>query len=483
MEFNAFVGGSYESEAVTADAERTVNFYVENMQSEGATTRKTLYPIPGVEELSAGGIGPGRAHFFMDDREFAVIATTLYEIDSGGALTARGTVALDDNPATISSNGDGGGELFITSGANGYVYTLATDTLSQVAALNGKATMGDYLDGYFLALDAATSTLYISDLLDGTTWDPTQFAQRSAAPDPWVSMKVNGIYIYLFGEQTSEPWYNTGESPFPFAPYPGIRINYGIAAPFSRAVLGKDIIWLGAAIEGRSMVLRAPGFEPEIISTYPVQSQIDGYLGVSAATADSYSDRGHSFYLLNFAQQGITWAWDAETNLWAERGTWLSDENRFQSWRPRWHAYAFNQHRMLDGESAAVYRMSFDVATDAEGLQIRRLRRAPALMAENEYIFYAAFELDLEPGLGATSGQGEDPQVMLRFSNDGGKTWSSEMMRSAGKLGQYSARVRWNRLGCGRRRVFEVSFTDPIPWRLTNAYLTLAQPVQAGQGQ
>ena len=60
---------------------------------------------------------------------------------------------------------------------------------------------------------------------------------------------------------------------------------------------------------------------------------------------------------------------------------------------------------------------------------------------------------------------------MLRLSNDGGRTWLSEEMRGSGKIGQYLTRVRWNRLGAARRRVFEVVVTDDVPWRLTGAYL------------
>jgi PKD repeat protein len=72
----------------------------------------------------------------------------------------------------------------------------------------------------------------------------------------------------------------------------------------------------------------------------------------------------------------------------------------------------------------------------------------------------------------------DDPVVMLRLSNDGGKTWISEQMRSAGKYGEYWRRVRWNRLGMARRRVFEVSVADPIPWRVTGAYLVTSPAKQ-----
>lgn len=75
----------------------------------------------------------------------------------------------------------------------------------------------------------------------------------------------------------------------------------------------------------------------------------------------------------------------------------------------------------------------------------------------------------LEPGF--IMFPGADPQVMLRISNDGGKTWISEQWRSAGQTGKFDHRVRWNRLGMARKRVFEVSVTDPIAWRITGAYV------------
>jgi PKD repeat protein len=71
----------------------------------------------------------------------------------------------------------------------------------------------------------------------------------------------------------------------------------------------------------------------------------------------------------------------------------------------------------------------------------------------------------------AASVPASDPQVMLRISNDGGKTWISEQWRGAGRLGEYFRRIRWNRLGQARRRVYEASVTDAISWRIVGAYL------------
>lgn len=483
MRWPSFINGSYESQAWTADQEVTINLFPERMESQGAVSQWTLYPTPGVTLITTALASPGRAHFSIFGREFAVQGTSFNEINVSGTVTVRGAVALGASPATISSNGDGGGELFITSGGNGYIFDLGTNILTQIAALNGKATMGDSLDGYFLALDGSASKLYISDLLDGLTWDPTQFAQRTIAPDPWKAMRVNGRYIWLLGEQTSEVWYDTGASPFPFAPYPSGLIYFGIVAPFSAAVGDGTITWLGASRTGDRFVLSASGFTPEVVSDLPRQYIFSQYGTVADAEAEIINLYGHVFYRLTFPAEDVTWYRDATTQKWGMWVTWISEENRFSALRPRWHAMAFGEHRILDAQTGAIYMIDSSVATDVDNRPIRRVRKAPALVAEDERIFYASFQLDMQPGIGTSTGQGANPQVMARFSRDGGQTWGPEIMASAGPIGSYATRVIWNRVGSARRLVVEISFTDPCPFRLVDAYLALGQAIRALRGQ
>jgi hypothetical protein len=489
MRWPGFIGPSYVSQALTADQEETYNFYYEKLQSQGATQALALYPLPGVEEIgNLDTAGAGRAHYWdaSTGREFAVIGSAFVEVDRSGAMTSRGTVAVDGNPATISSNGAGGSQLFITSGTNGYTFTLTTNVLAQVTAINGLCTMGIFLDSYFVILDGATGTMYASDLLDGSSWDLTNGQQRSLAPDPWISMQVSGRYIWLFGSKTSEVWYNAGTSPFPFAPASSGLVQYGIGAQFSALPSVNNLFWLGSTGIGNGMVLHANGLAAEDVSTLAVQAAINGYSNISDAVGDTYDDLGHSFYLLSFPSQGVTWCLDTDSGLWTKRATWISGEARWSTWRPRFHALAFGEHRMLDGESSAIYRMSSTILTDVEGRPLRRMRRAPAANQENQRLFYSSFELDLEQGIGTSTGQGENPQVMLRYSNDGGRTWGPELWRSAGKIGETKTRVQWKRMGSARKRVFEVSMSDPVNWRLTNAYVQSSQtpngpPQEEGQ--
>lgn len=482
MLYKGFIGPSYVSQSPLADQEETFNLYEERVESPGGSTRTALYPIPGFSKIAPTNSTNGRAHFYNDGREFAIVGPSFFEIDGDANITFRGTVTVDTNPATISSNGDGGGELFITSGGNGYVYDLTTNILTQIAALNGKATMGDALDGYFINLDSNTGTFYISNLLDGATWQTgTQFAQRIAAADPWVSMKVLGPYIWLLGSQTSEVWFDSGSSPFPFEKHPSGLIPWGCAAPFSVTVCDTSLFWLGASKNGQGFFLRAAEFQPEVVSTYAVQYAVNNYSTIADCYGDTYNYEGHTFYIPTFPTAQKTWAFDLQLQSWTKRGTWdpATTPNEYGIWRPRCHVLAFGQHRWLHSSGVGVYRMDRSFLTDVDGLAIRFERRAPAIVNENERVFYSEFQLDMEVGLGTATGQGVDPQVMLQMSNDGGKTWGIERWRSAGKIGEYGTRVVWNRLGQARRRVFKVVMTDPIPVRLLAAYLQMKPEAKA----
>lgn len=102
---------------------------------------------------------------------------------------------------------------------------------------------------------------------------------------------------------------------------------------------------------------------------------------------------------------------------------------------------------------------------------MRRLRRSPHLSADGLWAFYQRFQLDLEAGVGLIDGQGEDPQLMLRWSDDGGHTWSDEHWTTAGRLGAYAQRAIWRRLGRSRDRIFEVTISDPVKVAWIGAWL------------
>ena len=480
MKYPGFIGGSYTSQSVIADVERSVNWFPEILESPGAKVRLALYPSPGfllfVGAPQITDVGT-RALFAMNGRCFAVIGTGFYEIFATRVAIRRGTVAQDSNPATICSNGAAGGQLLITSGGNAYAYVLATNTLSQV--LTGEATMGGFLDGYGLVFNVANGKVRESSLNDFTTWDPTQFFQRSIAPDPWKAMVVDGNrQIWLFGEQTGEVWYDTGASPQPFAPIPGAVFRSGLSSSFGAGLAGSQLVWLEQNAEGAGRVMAARGYVPERVSTYAVDTALGAIArasGLSDAEILVYEDGGHTWANVGLAMGNATWTLDVDRPTWHERGAWRPELNRYDLWRPRAHCFAFGQHLVGDRTSGTIATMDVAFASEADGTAIRRLRRAPGITDEHRRRRIDRLELLMETGVGLAVGQGSDPKLMLRISGDGGRTWSNELDASIGKIGEYRRRVYWNRLGICPDLVVEVSMSDPVPARVLDAWLNTSE--------
>ncbi|MFS7035532.1 hypothetical protein, partial [Escherichia coli] len=76
-------------------------------------------------------------------------------------------------------------------------------------------------------------------------------------------------------------------------------------------------------------------------------------------------------------------------------------------------------------------------------------RRTPHLWDKNnrERVFNQRMQIEFTPGVGLQTGQGQNPQIMMRWSNDGGQTWSNEHWQSVGLVGETKHRAIWRRLG------------------------------------
>jgi hypothetical protein len=471
LRFPGFVGPSYTNASINVAAQRAVNLFPEFVEVE-EQQRIVFSPTPGLRLFATLTEGPVRALFRTDTRVFAVGGTKFEEIGPDGTVTTRGSVEGASSPATIHSNGV---ELFITSGGLGYIYTLATDTLALIQDPDFPgASFGAYLDGYFVGLEPNRQRFWISGLYSGAAWDPLDFASAEAAPDNAVAMIVDHRELWIFGSESAEGFYNSGNADFPLSRIDGSFIEQGCAAAHSVAKLDNAIFWLAGGSQGLGVVTRLQqGFER--ISTHAVETAIQGYGRVDDAIGYAYQDRGHTFYVLTFPTASATWVYDVSTKLWHERAYYdiAAAPAAFKAHRAACHVHALGKHLVGDRENGKVYELRHDVYTD-NGAIIRRVRRAPHISRENRRLFYSSFELHLEAGNALPVGQGSDPKVLLRWSNDGGHTWSYERELSAGLVGQYTRRAIAYRLGSGRDRVFEVAMTDPIRWTLLDAYIEVS---------
>jgi hypothetical protein len=391
--------------------------------------------------------------------------------------SATQTLVDDGSPVSISSSGDAGQQLFIVSTGKGYCFDLRTNVFAMVVE---GATFGGYTDSYFVVLDAAESKLKLSGILNGFFWNDIEYQQRVAGGDKWVAMAIFNQLVWLIGTETSEVWQHTGapEPAFPFSKVAPAFIQAGTAAAFSVTVVSGWLMWFGQTRGGGGQVLRTRGaFDAEPISSKHMDAEIQKYRVKADAEGWAYQEGGHDFYVLSFPTAGRTWVFDVQTGEWHERGHRAAGVSDFSVYRPRAVAWAFSgttegMHLVVDRASGTIYRMGTEFGLDIAGRPIVRLRRAPHVSNVDREIVHHELELAVDT-IGPRSVSDTDATWMLRWSDNGGSTWSNEHWVPVLAHGEPFQRVRWHRLGSSARRVYEVIVADPRPRAIVGARLEL----------
>ena len=588
------LGSAYVARSINEADNQMINLYPE-IVPEGGKESAFLIKTPGLRLLATVGTGPIRGLWWHANYAYVVSGSSFYKVNTAYNATLIGTI----EGTGLVSMVDNGGVIFIAAGAHSYQYNINTSELLEItdADFLGAAVVG-YLDTYFVYItpnsqlvSTVSSITPTGDFIWPLVFDATSVGSAEGAPDNLVSMVIDHNEVWLLGENSTEVWYDAGNADFPLQRIQGAFNELGCAARFSVAKMDNTIFWLGADARGRGIVYKANGYRGERVSTHAIEFAISQYGDLSNAIAYTYQQEGHSFYVLTFPNVGVTWAYDAATNAWHQRGEWLSANYG----RHRGNCQlAFNNENIVgDYINGNLYALDLDVFDD-NGTPIRWLRswRAlptgsnnlkrtahhslqldcesgvgvagidqysdPALLttdysyvesifsstdsvdltkiyvngiavwneidvgffvrgdyiiegttvlSKGSDIFYgwyvmlsaaATAKIDSQPTYYAASfddeefvitedgfyiamdeayTQGVTPQVMLRWSDDGGHTWSNEHWASMGKLGEYYKRVIWRRLGMTtkiRDRVYEVSGSDPVSVYIMGAELVIS---------
>ncbi len=467
------LGSSYVARSVNAADNRMVNLYPEAIP-EGGKESGFLTRAPGLRLLGTAGQGPCRGMWQFGNYGYVVSGEKLYQINSFWDATELGTVS-GNGPVSMADNGT---QLFIACNPDGFIYNATSNTFQKITDPDfpGAVTVG-YIDGYFVFNAPNSQQFYVTAIFDGTDIDALDFASAEGSPDGLVALIVDHREVWLFGTNSVEVWYDAGTTDFPLARIQGAFNEIGCAAAYSVAKLDNALFWLGADARGRGIVYRANGYTGQRVSTHAVEWQIQQYGSLSDAVGYTYQQDGHAFYVLNFPSANTTWIYDVATNGWHERAGFVNGQ-----FTRHWGncQMAFNSEIVIgDYANGNFYAFDMDVYSDNGSVQrwLRSWRAIPTGQNNLKRTAQHSLQLDCQTGVGVVTGQGSDPQVMLRWSDDGGHTWSSEHWRSMGKIGEYGYRTIWRRLGMTlklRDRVYEISGTDPVKIAVMGAELILS---------
>ena len=445
---------SYELRSRPASPSRLVNCFVEGMPPDGKTS-VLLARAPAVKAWTTVGIGPISALHSAMNQLFVVSGSKLYSLDSNKTATLLGDIG-SPGLIDIDSNTD---TVVVVNEPNAYYYDGTTfGQITDVDFTTRGAGDVEFLDNFLLFREPGSGRFFSADLTSATSFDALNFATAEGSPDQMVGMKVDHRQVLLFGENTVEIWENVGGSGFPFARSVNGYVEIGCFNGRTIVKVDQSVMWLA----NDYTVRRLDGVTPVRISTHAIEQHI-GDSTISTASAFAYSQDGHFFYVLSFNEG--TFVYDATTKQWHERETYGESKWNIGS------SVTFNG-LVLVGDTTSNSIGQLDPMSFADFSTTQRMEWTyQPVYAENRRAFHDRLEMVFEPGVGLTTGQGSNPQVMLDVSDDGGLTWRAAPTRTLGAIGQYRNRVIWSGLGSAEQRVYRGAISDPVKAVLTDTLI------------
>jgi hypothetical protein len=451
-------GGSFADRSRPLSSQETKNFYPQVV--EQGKDQFVLRSFYGLKNLGSATAGKDRGMFKMNGVAYRVVGGTLYSFDSSGTHTSIGAIAGSSRCVFATD----GSNLVIVS--NGSVYNYNGSTLSTVtdSNINGSKAV-TYINNQFVY--TKDNLFIISNVGDPAAASGLNAANAESQPDNIVRAYAFQQTVYMFGESSVEPYWNTGSGNPPFERIDGQIFEVGCEALHSIAHTDNAIYWLG----DDNAIYSATGGQRQRISTTAMSQEIEGLTGKSDAFAYTFTKDGLNFYVITFPAAEKTFCLNESLG---DKGWFiLSSGTLGKKYQGSSHVHLYNKNLIADYDNGNLYELDADTFTN-NGEIIQRSRTTSSINGKilNAYgsrVQLSRIELFMEVGTGIISGQGEDPKLIWEISYDGGRSWNNEGWTKIGRMGEHTRRVELFILKSFYDAIVRISITDPVMCEIYSA--------------
>ena len=457
-------GPSYRDRSRPLSSQETRNFYHELVPP--GKDQYVIKSFPGQKLLGSTSAAEDRGMHQMLEVAYRVVGSTLYEVSATGVHTSRGTIPGTDRCIIA----DDGINMFIVADGVVSQYSSATNLVTAVTDpdITGALSI-DFINNQF-AYTFPLLTVF-SDVGDGSSATSLNAIGAESNPDDLVRDYTFDQILYRFGTRSCENWYNSGVGTPPFDRIEGQIINVGLAAIHSIANTNDFVYWLGSD----KQVYRARGGQERLISTAAISGAIQGYSDVSDAFGEVFTMDDKAVYVITFPAANKTWALAEELgkNGWFELSEGVTD-GRYNAGSM---LEVYGKKLVGDRSDGQLYELDF--ATYSQAGETWRRRRVigsingDALGQKGQRVEMSRMEFIIETGVGLIAGQGEDPQIMVEASYDGGRTWATGTWMKIGRLGEFDIRAEWFSMKSFYDMMVRITTSDPVAFNIYSAAIDL----------
>lgn len=464
--------GFYVSDSLPISSQECVNWYPNLPQTNGTLSTGTLYGSPGVSQVATTGAVKqvNRGAHVKDGKPYFVNGTSLYRVDKSisgtgeviftpvllGTIPGAGRVSMADNGTQL---------MVLVPGGNGYIINEASGTpFVQITApgftANGSPQLVEFVDSFFVC-NTDTKKYIKSASNDGTTWNALEFGSAESDPDPIASIHVHNNKLYLAGSETIEEHQNIGAGGFPFQ-RTGFYIDKGVYAPFSMISANNTFMWIGGGTNESPAIWALAGNTAQKISTTAIDSALQDFSQEEIQQAFAYSYAQNGAYFVGFSLPTRTFEFNTITSRWNERKSQIINSKGLTEtlrWRVNSIVTAYNKVLCGDSQDGRIGAVEVDTYSEYGDEIIRTVATQPFSDLGNA-LTVTQLEATFESGVGDLVTL--DPKIRLSTSPDG-RSFSNELDRSIGKVGEYYKRSIWSKLGrFPRYAVFKFVMSDKV---------------------
>lgn len=450
---------------------RLVNAYIEG--SKGGPTQAVRLPRPGLQPLYSVGLGPILRQFqqpgFLNGDLFTISGGELYRNQD-----LIGEVAYSNQPrmaATGHTNADAqlaivsGGLLYIYNGTTLTQVTTFDDDVSPLPSFSGVAVLYDI----FVYPVTGSDTFFFSTVNNAASINAANLSVAQTSPDPIVEVAVLAEELLFFGTDSMEFWDYTGVLTAPFALSQGRTYIRGAASQGSVVKLDNAMFWVGDDLT----VYRSSAVPARVSTPFIDDRMRVAGAGASDFTAFGIYVEGHVFYVINLPLINESYAYDCQTQEWAQWGTqqpYMTEPGIFAA-----STSVGRGETIYLGSASSGDIWLLDPARNTDGIIVKRIVVSGALWMVGGMQRCNNVSLSCVRGVGDSAAP--NPFVQMRFSDDGGRTFTSWLDADIGQMGQYYYKPTWRYLGIMQQpgRLFEFAVSDPVNFSVEGATVNEAR--------
>ncbi len=395
-----------------------------------------------------------RAEHIYNGAFYSLVGNKFYRSSVTVPTTTEiGTVSSSSGPAWIINNSNG--QMLVVAGGEGYLY--AAGVFGTVADPQFPASVvgAAFLSNYGVVGQSGTAgRIWYSGLNDFSVWEPADYVTAERSPDDTVTVFADHGELLVFGGKTLEFFYDSGELEATFRRRQDAFQEVGIASAMSVASADNVVFFL----DHNRQVRMLQGYQTAIISSEPIAKIMSGLSYVADGRGFAFTFEGRIFYGITFKQAGRSFVYNYTDSTKIQKHLWFEVQSNRGLWRGNCLVQDGNTLFVGDHENGNIYQLRADEYQD-NGEMLKWIVTTQAIHdAKNgRNIFHDILYLEGE------SGFYDEPQVMMRYSDDNGHLWSDELWESMGSIGEYEHTAEWHRLGMAEDRIYEFSGTDAAP--------------------